>query len=97
MSPTNQELQLSKNCQLFAYLLRSLGKEVPEHIEDCANSYEYVYNCVSELLETLKNLDEESFQKVVHDTKRVESRELAYWWEMQQEADRLHKALSADR
>ncbi len=94
MQPTNQELQLHKNCQLYAYLLKMQKKEVPEHIQECLDSYEYVTNCVEELLKELKSLDEESFEKIVNNTDSIESRELAYWWEMQQEADRLRKDLA---
>lgn len=96
MSPSNKEMQLCKNCQLYAYLLTSQGKEVPEEIQDCANSYEYVLNCVSELLAELKSLKSEVFDEIVNNKERLESRELAYWWEMQLEADRLHKLLSSD-
>ena len=61
------------------------GKEVPEHIQDCLDSYEYVTNCVEELLEELKSLDEGTFNKIVNNTDTIESREVAYWWEMQQD------------
>jgi len=36
-------------------LLGMQGKEVPEHIQDCLDSYEYVTNYVEELLEELKS------------------------------------------
>ena len=96
MSPTNKEMQLRKNCELYAYVLKSLGKEVPEEIEDCLASYEYVTNCVSELFLEIQNLKDEEFERLVNNKNILESRELAYWWEMRQEADRLHKLLSCD-
>lgn len=96
MNPSNQELQLHKNCQLYAYVLESQGKVIPEHIQDCIESYEYVVNCVNELLDELKSLDGDTFNRIVNNKESLESREVSYWWEMQQEADRLHKLLSSD-
>lgn len=96
MSPSNKEMQLRKNCQLYAYLLDALGKEIPEEIVDCIDSYEYVINCVSSLYEEIQNLNSEDFERILNNKELLESRELAYWWEMQQEADRLHRLLSAD-
>jgi len=96
MEPSNKELQLCKNCQLYAYLLEAQGKEVPEEIEDCVNFYEYVVDCVSELYAELKSLDGDTFEKIVNNKDSIQSRELSYWWEINQEADRLHRALSAD-
>jgi len=96
MSPSNKEMQLCKNCQLYAYVLRAQGKEVPEEIQDCIDSYDYVLNCVKELYAEIESLDSESFEKIVNNQELLQSRELAYWWEMQQEADRLHKMLSSD-
>ena len=93
MNPSNKEMQLCKNCQLYAYLLVSQGKEIPEEIQDCIDSYDYVVNCVAELSKELKGLDSDTFDKIVNNTELLESRELAYWWEMQQEADRLHDTL----
>jgi len=96
MSPSNKEMQLRKNCELYAYLLKSLGKEIPEEIEDCIADYEYVLNCVAELYKAVESLSSEDFERIVNNKDILESRELAYWWEMQQEADRLHRMLSAD-
>lgn len=95
MNPTNKEMQLRKTCQLYMYVLVSQGKEVPEEIEECAHSYNYDYlvNCVTELSEALKGLDNETFERIVNNTQSKEARDLAYWWEMQQEADRLSKSL----
>lgn len=96
MNPSNKEMQLRKNCQLYAYVLLSLDKEIPEEIQDCIDSYEYVVNCVAELSQELQSLDTDTFEKIVNNTELLESRELAYWWEMHQEADRLHRSLSSD-
>lgn len=95
MGPTNKEMQLCKNCQLYAYVLSSQGKEVPEIIEDCIESFDYVVNCVAELSAELESLDSETFERVVNNKELLESRELAYWWEMQQEANRLHDSLGS--
>ena len=96
MITTNKELQLRKNCQLYKYLLVSLGKEVPGHIEECANAFDadYLVNCASELSEALKELDRETLDKIINDPHSKVAHELAFWWEMQQEADRLGKTLT---
>jgi hypothetical protein len=96
MSPSNKEMQLQKNCELYAYLLRSLGKEIPEYIQECIDSYEDVFNCMADLDALLKALDAKTFDTIVNNKESLESRELAYWWEMRQEADRLHRMLSSD-
>ena len=96
MSASNKEMQLQKNCQLYAYVLTSLNQEVPEEIQDCAAFYEDTMHCATELYELLKSLDSDTFEKIVKNKDLLEARELSYWWEMHQEADRLHKALSSD-
>lgn len=96
MSPSNKEMQLRKNCELYAYLLTELGKEIPEEIEDCIADYEYVLNCVKELYKEIESLSSDDFERIINNKEKLESRELAYWWEMQREADRLHRMLSAD-
>jgi len=82
MSPTNREVQLRKTCQLYAYVLTSQGKEVAEHILECAMSYDYPVDCVKELYESLKALDEASFKAIVYENDSQEARDLAAWWEM---------------
>ena len=96
MAPSNKEMQRRKNCQLYSYLLISLGKEVPDLILECALSYDcdYPVDCVRELAEELKGLDSESFERIVNDPKSPEAQELAHWWEMHQEADRLHNTIA---
>jgi len=96
MNPSNKEMRLRKNCELYAYLLTSQCKDVPEEIQECADSYDYLLNCVAEISQELEGLDSDTFDRIVNNTESLESRELAYWWEMQQEADRLHKVLSSD-
>jgi hypothetical protein len=95
MASTNKEMQLHKNCQLYMYLLLSQGKKVPGKIMDCAHSYDYDYlvDCVADLSKEIEGLDSETFEKIVNDTQSKEARELAHWWEMYQEADRLRKAI----
>lgn len=96
MNPSNQEMQLQKNCQLYAYVLISQGKEVPQEIEDCIESYEYTLHCSDRLFQEIEDLDSDTFDKIINNKELLESRELSYWWEMHQEANRLHKALSSD-
>lgn len=96
MSPSNKEMQLSKNCQLYAYLLQKLNKEVPETIQDCADDYEYTINCTQEFSREIDGLSSEEFEAIINDKESREAAEIRYWIDMRQEADRLHKMLSAD-
>ena len=91
MNPSNKELRLRRNCQLYVYLLVSQGKEVPEEIQECADSYNYDFlvNCVAQLSDEIEGLDSDTFDKIVNNKESNEARELAYWWEMHQEANRI--------
>ena len=84
MSPTNREVQQRKTCQLYAYVLVSQGKEVPEEIEECVDDYGDPIDCVPKLYQALKDLDSEAFEKIVNNTQLQEARDLAQWWEMYQ-------------
>lgn len=91
MNPSNKELRLRKNCQLYVYVLVSQGKEVPEEIQECAHSYDYDFlvDCVKQLSDEIEGLDSDTFEKIVNNKESNEARELAYWWEMHQAANRL--------
>ena len=91
MNPSNKELRLRKNCQLYTYLLVLQAKEVPEEIQECADSYNYDFlvDCVTQLSDELEGLDSDTFEKIVNNKESNEARELAYWWEMHQTANRL--------
>jgi len=84
MNPTNREIQLRKTCQLYAYVLKSQGKEVPEHIQECTASYDYLVDCVSQLSEAIQSLDSDTFEKIVNDPQSEKARDLSQWWEMYQ-------------
>jgi len=84
MNPTNREVQLRKTCQLYAYVLKAQGKEVPEAIQECAASFDYSVDCVEKLSQTLVNLDSESFEKIVNNPESKVAQDLANWWEMYQ-------------
>ncbi len=84
MSPSNREIQLRKNCEIYAYVLTALGKEVSEEIQDCVDDYEYSVDCVKELAQTLQDLDSDTFNKLVNNTELQVARELANWWDMYQ-------------
>jgi len=96
MNPSNKEMQLRKNCELYVYVLTSLQREIPEEIVECAISYDYPVECVGELSALIKSLDEASFKMIMSNSDSQEARDLVNWWEMQQEADRLHRSLSCD-
>ncbi len=84
MSPTNREIQLRKTCQLYAYVLSSIGEEVPDAILECTISYDYPVECMNELVETIKGLDEETFEKLISDRENELARDLEQWWQMYQ-------------
>ena len=94
MNPSNKEMQLQRNSQLYAYLLVSQEKEVPEYIQESIESYDYLVDCVAELSQELESLDSETFERVVNNTHSKEARELAYWWKMYQEANQLGSSLT---
>lgn len=89
MSNSNRELQLRKTCGLYAYVLSAQGKEVPEMIQECADSsdsdeYDCLVDCVAELSEVLKGFDSETFERIVNNSDSSDARELSHWWEMYQ-------------
>ena len=89
MGNSNRELQLRKNCKLYAYVLTAQGKEVPEAIYDCAedvdlDGYDNLVDCVAELASAIKNFDSDTFEKIVNNKESSEARELSQWWEMYQ-------------
>ena len=91
MNPSNKELRLRRNCQLYVYLLVSQGKEIPEAIQECANSYDYDFlvDCVAQLSAEIEGLDSDTFDKIMNNKESNEARELANWWEMHQAANKL--------
>jgi hypothetical protein len=89
MTPTNQEIQFQKNCELYAYVLRALHREVPDEIEECASCYDYPVECTKELSELLEGLDAKTLDIIMGNTDSQEARDLTRWWQMQQEANRL--------
>ena len=84
MNPSNREIQLRKNCELYVYVLASQGKEIPEALQECADSYDYPIDCVSELSKAIQGLDPATFDKIVNKSDSQEARDLANWWEMYQ-------------
>lgn len=96
MNPSNKELRLRKNCQLYAYLLVAQGKEVPEEIQECADSYDYDFlvDCVSDLSDEIEGLESDTFERLVNNTESNDARELAYWWKMHQEANKLREEIA---
>ena len=91
MAPTNKEIQQRKTCQLYVYVLIALGKEVPYDIHECADDYDYIVECSGRLAQTLKELESETFDTLVNDSGSPQARELANWWEMYKEADKLRQ------
>jgi len=86
MNLSNREIQLRRNCQLYVYVLNSLDKEIPEKLQECADSEEYdsLIDCVKELSEELKNFDSDTFERIVNNKQSIEAQQLSQWWEMYQ-------------
>jgi hypothetical protein len=89
MGNSNRELQLRKNCKLYAYVLISQDKEVPEYISDCADDvdldgYDNLIDCVAELAEAIKGLDSDAFERIVNGCESENAKELSHWWDMYQ-------------
>lgn len=84
MNPNNREVQARKTCELYAYVLISQDKEVPDAILECASSYDYPVECVSELARELQSLDSATFERIVNNPFSQEARDLARWWDMYQ-------------
>ena len=86
MNPTNREIQLRKTCQLYAYVLVSLGKVVPQEIQECADSHEYdcLIDCVAQLSQLLASMESETLEKMLNNSQAPLARDLAQWWEMYQ-------------
>ena len=89
MGNSNRELQLRKNCKLYAYVLASQGKEVTDRIQECVDSsdadeYDCLVDCGAELAEAIKDFDSETFERIVNNSNSEEARELSQWWEMYQ-------------
>lgn len=89
MPNANKEMQLRKNCKLYAYVLMSQGKEVPDAILECRDStgfedYDCLVDCVADLSKAVKDLDSDSFNQIVKNPDSQEAKELSLWWEMYQ-------------
>lgn len=84
MSPTNKEIQLRKNCQLYAYVLNELGKEIPEEIQECSESFDYPVECATQLFQILQSLDSDTFNKIVKNKESQVACDLSNWWKMYQ-------------
>ena len=87
MGNDNREMQQRKTCKLYAYVLAEQGKEIPLRIEECRDSdgteeYNLLVDCVKELSQELKGLDNDTFEKIVKNPDSAEAGELAHWWEM---------------
>lgn len=95
MNPSNKEMQLRKNCELYAYVLTAQGKEIPEVIQDGLDDYEYIINCSEDLYKEVENLDTDTFQTIVNNKEVQGSRELSYWWKMYKEYNQIQIELSS--
>lgn len=88
--PSNKELQLRKNCQLYAYILQYIEAEIPDHILECLmdEEYEYLVECSQDLAKLIESLNEDQFNELMHG-ECESSRELKHWWDMNQQANKM--------
>lgn len=87
MSARNKEMQLRKTCQLYAYVLTSQNKDVPQEILECAqcdDEYDNLIDCVALLAQEIKSFDTETYDRIVNNPQSAQARNLAQWWEMYQ-------------
>jgi hypothetical protein len=93
MPEYNKDMQQRKNCELYAYVLAELDKEIPDDILECVMDGDYLVDCVLQLANELKALDTEKFNQLVYNSEASLSRDLANWWTMYQESERLQEEL----
>lgn len=89
MSLSNREIQLSKTCQLYTYVLTAQDKEVPQHIQECAeynpsDEYDCLVDCQKELSVEVKSFNSDTFERIVDNKESIEAQKLSQWWEMYQ-------------
>ncbi len=87
MSLSNREQQLRRTCQLYVYVLKSLNKDVPEYLQECAeydpsDEYDCLIDCVAELAKEVKAFDSDTYERIVNNKESIESQQLSQWWEM---------------
>jgi hypothetical protein len=93
MPDYNKEMQQRKNCELYAYVLAELGQDIPDHILECAMSDEYPVDCVADLAKSLEDMGADDFERIVYDKESALACDLAKWWTMYLESDRLRQEL----
>ena len=84
MSLSNREIQQRKNCQLYRYVLQIQNKEIPFHIEECAdyNEYNCLLDCSKELIQEIKNFDDATHERIINNQESEDAKDLSQWWEM---------------
>lgn len=92
MEPTTKERQLQKTNQLLVFALTAMDRPVTDDIKRAAdNMYGGREESVVELCALIRSMSEDDLNRVVYDGRNPASRELANWWDLHQEADRLRE------
>lgn len=98
MERSGREKALHRTAQLYVYVLKLLGKPVPERVQHGAKDY-YGHDkqgkevdCVADLCKTINEMSPESRDKIIYNARDKMARKLADWWEEHQEADRQREA-----
>lgn len=92
LEATKSETHSKEVAEHLVYVFTHLKKEVPEYVTKAANNYygdtNKLNTMVVELCDILTNLKDKTRNEIVYNAKDKQSRALADWWEIHQEADR---------
>lgn len=96
MEPTPAERKIQAMARHLAFVLRRLGREVPEAVTKQAESnYANDRGIEPMLCALLGSLEAPEIDAIVYDAKSAESRRLADWWEAHQQRDAERAASEA--
>ena len=93
MPEYNKAMQQKKSCELYAYVLTEQNKDVPDDILECIISDDYLVDCALQLANEIQGMDSETFKRLVYGNESTLSRDLANWWTMYQESEKLYKEI----
>lgn len=88
MEPTHKERLLQETAILLGYVLEETGQPVPRPVHAASKDIYCKTDLVPHLCTAIRNMDDETFKRVVYNPYNKESRQLADWWERHQAADK---------
>lgn len=96
MEPTHKERLLQETAILLGYVLEETGQPVPRPVHAASKDIYCKTDLVPHLCTAIRNMDDETFKRVVYNPYNKESRQLADWWEKHEEADRKRNTKEAE-